>query len=105
MKELPIACTLNGADLRERLAEMADVGRSALLSAETGSGTAVLRFREADGVSDRLARIVAAEGECCAFLDMELEARDGSLKLTIDSPEGAEPVVEELVAAFSGRAA
>jgi hypothetical protein len=101
--ELPIACSLEGSDLRERLAEMAEVGRSGLIGVESEPGTAVLRFRQTEGMSDRLARIVAAESECCGFLDMELEERDGSLQLTIDSPEGAGPVVEELVAAFSGR--
>jgi MerR family transcriptional regulator, copper efflux regulator len=101
-QELPIACTLSGPDLRERLAEIREVGRGALLEAAGESGRRVLRFRRSDGVAERLARIVEAESQCCAFLDLRLDASDGLISLTIEGPEGAEPVVDELAGAFSG---
>jgi hypothetical protein len=100
-EELPLACSLSGADLKERLAEISEVGRTGLLQVETKDGTAVLRFRAAEGMPDRLAKIVAAESECCAFLEMKVENRDGSLELSIGGPEGSEPVIEELVEAFT----
>jgi hypothetical protein len=104
-EELPIACSLSGADLRDRLAEMKEAGRAGLIHVETAGGAAVLRFRASEGMSDRLDRIVAAESECCAFLDLSVEESDEALELRIAGPEGSEPVVEELVEAFTGRTA
>jgi hypothetical protein len=47
-----------------------------------------------------LARIVVAESECCAFLTMTVREVGDALVLTIVAPEGAELVLEELVAWF-----
>jgi hypothetical protein len=102
--ELPIACSLSGSDLKQRLAEMADLGRVALVDHQSADGKAVLRFRSSEETSQRLGRIVAAEAECCAFLDLGITARGDSLELTIAGPDGAEPVVDELVEAFAGQA-
>lgn len=95
----PIACSLSSTELPRRLDEMSAIGRAGLLAAEIDGGRAVLRFRaEARG---RLAAVVAAEAECCAFLRMELSEESGAIRLTMDAPAGAEPVLSDLVAAFS----
>jgi hypothetical protein len=96
--ELPIACTLNATDFRQRLAEMAAVGSAALLDADHDGRRARLRF--ADGVRDRVDAIVAAESSCCAFLDMDVTEEAGAVVLSIAAPEGAELVLEELVDSF-----
>ena len=98
MRELPIACSLDAAAMGERLAEMRAIGSDALVSAVPG----VLRFRPGPETRARLERIVAAEAECCAFLDLALEDEPGALRLTIAGPEGAEPIVAGMVAAFAG---
>ena len=101
--ELPIACSLSGADLAERLTEINDLGRSALLDVERDAARAVLRFRADDATAERLQAIVDAEARCCAFLEMTVRARpDALVVLTIDAPDDAKLVVDELVAAFSG---
>jgi hypothetical protein len=97
--EPPIACSLSALELRHRLAEMSAVGQTSLLAAEIDGGRAVLRFRPAAG--ERLAAIVAAEAECCAFLSMKLDDAGDSVRLTIEAPVGAESVLHDLVAAFS----
>jgi len=101
--ELPIACTLSATDLSQRVAEIRDLGRAALLDVERGAARAVLRFRGDDETRGRLTTIVAAEAQCCAFLDMTVrdDARDDVL-LEIRAPACAEPVVDDLVAAFTG---
>jgi hypothetical protein len=43
---------------------------------------------------------VAAESECCAFLDFRLEHGDDATVLTITAPDGA---AETLAGVFSGR--
>lgn len=100
--ELPIACSLSASELPARLAEMAAIGSSALLEAQASGPRARLRFRDAPPVRERLAAVVAAESACCAFLTMSLHDEPGAVSLAIEGPEGAEPVVEELVRAFAG---
>jgi hypothetical protein len=98
--ELPIACSLSATDLPVRHAQMAELGRDALVGAAIDGGRAELRFKGDSSVRARVERFVAAEGECCAFLTMRVAEAPGEVRLTIDAPEGAEPVLEELVAAF-----
>jgi hypothetical protein len=100
--DLPIACSLNATELPQRLAEMADVGRAALRDVRTTGTHAQLSFTAGEGVRDRVAAIVAAESQCCAFLDMTVGDEPDAVVLTIDAPEGAEVVLAELVEAFRG---
>jgi hypothetical protein len=98
--QLPIACSLSGVELPQRLAEMSAVGQTSLLAAEVDGLRAVLSFRAE--ARDQLAAIIAAEAECCAFLAMKLDDVPAAVRLVIEAPVGAESVVEDLVAAFRG---
>jgi len=95
--DTPIACSLSATDLPARLGEMKRLGQDALLSVH-GDGT--LRFRVDAETRSRLEAIVAAEAECCPFLDLSVREEAGALVLEIGAPEGAEPVVADLVSAF-----
>lgn len=99
--DVPIACTLTAADVPERLAQIAELGADTLISAEQTGTHAVLLFRSGAATDQRLAVVVAAEATCCAFLTMRLNVEDDSIALTIDGPPEAEPVVRDLVAAFT----
>jgi hypothetical protein len=100
--QLPIACSLSAAALSRRLAEMQDLGRCALLGVERTTTTAVLRFRPGREAHERLTAIVAAEADCCAFLDMTVsQSHDDALVLSVSAPPDAAPVLDELVAAFA----
>jgi hypothetical protein len=98
--ELPIACSLNASEFPERLAEMADLGRAALIDARTEPTRAQLRFAAGAGVRARVEAIVAAESQCCAFLTMRVSDEPDTVVLTIDAPEDAQLVLAELVDAF-----
>jgi hypothetical protein len=99
--ELPVACSLSATDLPERLQQMATLGRDALLESHTDETRAQLRFAAGADVHERVTAIVAAESQCCAFLTMHVGDESDTVVLTIDAPEGAEPVLSELVAAFA----
>jgi len=103
MRPLPIACTLNATDLRARGEELRALGRDALLDATEDEGRAVLRFRPGLAVRTRVEALMAAESECCAFLDFELEQREDATVLTISAPNGGAEMVHELAAALAGR--
>jgi MerR family copper efflux transcriptional regulator len=99
-QELPIACSLSGPDLRDRLAEIREVGRAGLIDVRREGSRSVLRFRPSTEISGRLAHIVAAEAACCAFLALRIDEAPDAVRLTIEGPNGTEPVVDELVEAF-----
>ena len=96
----PIACSLSAPDLRARLEQMAALGSDALRGSELSGNRAQLRFADGDGVRARVEAIVAAEAECCAFLQMAVASRGDAVVLTIEAPAGTEPVLAKLVAAF-----
>jgi hypothetical protein len=99
----PIACSLSGTELPARLAEIADLGHGALQDARTEGSRAVLRFEAAPGVRRRVEDVVGAESDCCAFLAMRVSDAPDEIVLSITAPEGAEPVLDQLVDAFRGR--
>ena len=46
---------------------------------------------------------MAAESECCAFLDFEVAHGDDATVLTISAPNGGAEMVQELATALAGR--
>jgi hypothetical protein len=98
--DLPIACSLGPTELAGRLAELRALGRGALVASRAGPTHARLRFAGGDEVHARLAAVVAAESRCCAFLTLRLTRDGGTLLLDLEAPEGAEPVLAELVGGF-----
>ena len=99
---LPIACSLGPGDLKQRLAAIAETGAGSLLGHEVDGGRHLLRFRSNAATRRRLEEIVAAEAECCSFLDLILEERGGELRLSIAAPKDGQAVADELAAAFNG---
>lgn len=96
----PVTCALGAGALEQRLATIAATGASSLISRDIEGNRHLLRF-QADGTTRRqLEGIVAAEAECCSFLDIELSEDGGWLILSIAGPENAQAVVDELADAF-----
>ena len=100
----PVACTLSAAEMPARRAEMALIAHD-LVSAEAQAARGVLRFRAGAQTRERVAAFVAAESRCCSFLRMELRDDADALTLTVEGPAGSEPIVSELLAAFTGEVA
>jgi hypothetical protein len=98
--EPPIACSLTAAEMPARLAEMSAIGQAGLLAGEATDRHAILRFRAGADMRERLEAVVAAEAQCCAFLKMGLSDEPGAVVLTVEAPEGAEPVLDEILGAF-----
>jgi hypothetical protein len=99
MADPPIACSLSGGALGERLAEIAAIGRDGLVESRVGRAEARLVFH--DRVRARLEAVVAAESECCPFLSMTIrDGREGTT-LRIEAPAGGEVAMRDLAAAFT----
>jgi hypothetical protein len=88
--------------LPARIEAIAALGRDHLRDVEVGPARALLRFDP--DARTRLALIVAAEAECCAFLAMSLSDGPGAVTLAIEAPAAAEAVVHDLVTAFGSHA-
>jgi hypothetical protein len=100
MKDGNPACSLDPERLERRLDEIAAIGADALASRGLEDGRHVLRFRTGDETRRRLEAIVAAEGECCSFLDLSLGQSGDALTLSISAPGNAEALAAGLAAAF-----
>src|SRR5688572_24852801 len=85
--EAPIACTLNGATYRDRLASITRLADDGLLSHERRDLVLELRYRRS--VADRVRDLVAQEQECCAFLRFDTEETADEVRVTISAPERA----------------
>jgi hypothetical protein len=101
--ELPIACSLTTTELPARLAEMAALGRDALVEARRERAHAELRFTAGAGVRERVKAIVQEETQCCAFLTMDVRDEPDLVVLDISAPAEADLILDELVDAFRGQ--
>ena len=99
----PIACSLTSAEMPARLAQMAAIGQAALIAFHRDVDAVTLRFQASDATRARLEAIVAAEADCCSFLEMRLRDDASSIALEIAAPAGAEPILDDFINAFSTR--
>ena len=93
---IPIACSLDETDLRDRVGLMAELGQT-LVALEADGRQAKLRF-EVD--RSRIEEFVRAEARCCAFFDFAVAEDRGLTTLDVGVPESAEPMLRALVAGF-----
>jgi hypothetical protein len=101
-KGTPIACSLSAGELKQRLAAMAEIGASSLISHNTEDDRHLLRFRANARARQRLEGIIAAETECCSFLDLSLSEEGEELVLSIAAPKDAQMLTDGLAGAFIG---
>jgi hypothetical protein len=99
MPDLPIACTLSPDGMTARLALIEALAADGLLDRTPTASGLRLRLRDTPHIEQRTRELVAAESECCAFLDFTLGREDGDLVLHITGPPDARPVIEMFFAA------
>ena len=96
-ENIPIACSLDAADLQGRATRMAELGGSLLAVHVEGLG-ARLRFPV-----ERRAEVdafIAGESKCCPFFAFDTALIDGEVELSVTAPDDAEWAVKGLVAGF-----
>lgn len=94
MPDLPIACTLSPDGMTARLALIDALAADGLLDRTSTDAGLRVRLRDTPEIERRTHELVAAESECCAFLDFDLGRQDGDLVLDISGPKDARPVIE-----------
>jgi hypothetical protein len=94
-----IACSLTADAAAARTADWRSLLSRAQISRARTRHRVRVELRPLPGVLSELERLVAAERECCPFLTITVGTGDsGLLVLELTAPEGAAPIMEQLVA-------
>jgi hypothetical protein len=91
---LPIACTLTPGGMTARRAVIDALAADGLIARTPTTSGLRVRLRDSPEIERRTRELVAAESQCCAFLDFTLGREDADLVLDISGPEDARPVIE-----------
>ena len=101
--ELPIACSLSATEQAVRLAQMAGLGRDALLDVKLSGTHATLRFAAGSSLRERVESFVAAESACCAFLAMQVTDEPDRVVLDTGGRRDPDPHEPDMTARLQGR--
>jgi hypothetical protein len=86
MEAKPLACTLEGSALADRIeAWRAVVARASTRRVEDGRFVAV--YPKDVQILDRLRELIAAEAECCAFLRVDVDERPDAIVTELRLPD------------------
>jgi hypothetical protein len=95
--DLPIACTLNEAELRDRREAIMDAFRSIKVTATELPDGYSFTFPASSESLQRIAELVDLERQCCAFLTFKIvvEAANVAIRLEVTGPGEAKKVIGE----------
>lgn len=90
MRELPILCTLDGATLAQRQAELSSQLFRDARSSDPLPDARRWRFASSVDILARLAAMIEAERQCCRFLRFAIDAQPdlGEITLDVTGPAG-----------------
>jgi len=91
--DLPVVCTLEPGAMPQRLADWRAVADQVRARTATADGGVRLELADAIDVGE-LARLVAAEQRCCAFLSFALTVDHRGIGLEVRGPDAAAGIVE-----------
>jgi hypothetical protein len=97
--DTPIACTLNPAEMRDRVTSIDALLRDALLHQREIAGGLRTSFRDTPDVERRVRELIAAESRCCAFLSFAVGRVHDALWVDITGAPEARPVIDQFFAA------
>jgi len=100
MKNLPIACSLDPADLDHRRCEFHRIEGLTTALELTESGMKAM-FEPRPGILLELARLIDLERDCCRFLEFRITAGQdgGPIWLDVSGPPGTAAFLRETIGA------
>lgn len=102
-QEQPLDCTLEGSELVERIEAWQQVVSRAT-AREAKDGRLVARYPKDARLLDRLRELIAAEAECCPFLDFSVDERADSIVTELRLPEATPAPMRSLILGLFGAA-
>jgi hypothetical protein len=100
----PLACTLEGAELGDRLRAWSEVLPRAS-TRRTEDGRVVATYPKDAELLSRLRELIAAEANCCSFLDFRLEERPDAIVVELRLPDGVPASLAGVFGGYLSRAA
>jgi hypothetical protein len=79
------ACSLSPAVLQERIGEWRSLMAQAL-TREAGTGRVRATYPNRPDIARRLDELIAAENECCSFLEFDVQPRGDMLEVELRHP-------------------
>ncbi|MFF2847498.1 heavy metal-responsive transcriptional regulator [Streptomyces sp. NPDC058001] len=98
VRDVPVACTLGGAELGERTEQWRALVGKAEGREEIRDGVR-LSFPAGAQLAGDVAALAAAEQGCCAFFDFTLHLTPTALQLDVRAPESAAGILADLFGA------
>jgi hypothetical protein len=97
MMNIPIACSLTEAELRERRQAIVDTFRNMQVTARELPDGYAFTFLASSEALQRIAQLVDMERQCCAFLtfDIVVEAGQAATRLEVTGPREAKQLIAE----------
>ena len=97
--DMPLACCLTSAELREREATLVAQFRSAVIETEELQEGYAFRLPGDGEWIGLIAELIAAERECCPFLTFELVAQPnmGPVIVRVTGPAGGKEFVKTIL--------
>jgi hypothetical protein len=93
--DLPIACTLTAAELRQRRQTIFDTFRNMRVTVtELPDGYSYCFVATSEALM-QIAQLVDMERQCCPFLTFKIVVEDGQMRLEVTGPNEAKAVIEE----------
>jgi len=94
---IPIACTLEAGDARAQLGEWQAVLRAVVDSSERPSANRLELSLLPDADVGSVISLAQREAACCAFFSFTLEIQADSLVLSVEVPDEAVGILDQLV--------
>jgi hypothetical protein len=94
-----VTCSLSSEAFQQRLADWSEV-TSKGTTRHLDDGRIVTTYPRNAHLLERLRALIAAEAECCSFLDFEVTERANEIVVELRIPDGA---ADDLVSVFDGR--
>lgn len=98
-KNSVIACTLTTEELATRKLDIRKTLLTQVQESNPLTSGQQLIFPNADDVRQNIAAFIAAEQQCCSFLNFELSELSGSNQLSLDitGPEGTKEFISKVM--------
>jgi hypothetical protein len=98
MTENNISCNLSTPQRRQRRTDIRNNFIPHLTDISRSESATKLTFAKPQVTLAQLDELIAAEGECCAFLQFEVSEHESHFQLSVTGPAGSEALINEFFA-------
>jgi hypothetical protein len=92
----PVACTLSGPQMSERLVEFRELAARSLLGRTRAEGWVRLDFERSEATEAEIHDLIRREKECGPFLEFPVDEVAGRLSVMMLSPPEGQAVLDAL---------